>query len=116
MCLNEEKWLSDKYEVRKLSESDIPDIFALCKENTLYYQYCPPFVTQDSIREDMNVLPPGKQMEDKHYIGFFDHNKLIAIMDLIERFPDEKTAFIGFFMTNVLIQKRGTVTVAQRIL
>ena len=102
--------LSDRYEVKKLSESDVPDIFALCKENALYYQYCPPFVTEDSIRDDMIALPPGKQMEDKHYIGFYDNKDLIAIMDLIERFPDEKTAFIGLFMTDVMIQKCGVGT------
>ena len=102
--------LSDRYEVKILSESDVPDIFALCKENAFYYQYCPPFVTEDSIRDDMNALPPGKQMEDKHYIGFYDNKDLIAIMDLIERFPDENTAFIGFFMTDVMIQKCGVGT------
>ncbi len=104
------KLFSDRYEVKKLYESDVPDILALCKENTLYYQYCPPFVSEESICEDMNALPPGKQMDDKHYIGFYNNKDLIAVMDLIERFPDENTTFIGFFMTDVSIQKHGVGT------
>jgi len=46
-------------------------------------------------------------MDDKHYIGFYNNKDLIAVMDLIERFPNENTTFIGFFMTDVSIQKHG---------
>ncbi len=31
-------------------------------------------------------------------------------MDLIDAYPDESTAFIGFFMTNTAIQNRGIGT------
>ena len=33
--------------------------------------------------------------------------ELIAIMDFIMAYPDEKTAFIGFFMTATSIQNTG---------
>lgn len=85
-------------------------IFALCKQNRLYYEYCPPFVTRDSIRRDMQALPPKKSMEDKHYIGWFDGDRMIAVMDLIDGYPDARTAFIGFFMTDVSVQRKGVGT------
>ena len=102
--------LSKKYNVRKLNEEDIPEIYKLCSKNELYYIYCPPFVTEDSISEDMKALPPGKSNEHKFYLGFYDDRKLIAILDLISGFPDEDTAYIGFFMMDTDKQKQGIGT------
>lgn len=102
--------LSGKYEVRRLSEADITEVLALCEKNTLYYQYCPPFVSEQSIYDDMNALPPGKTVTDKYYVGYYDGERLIAVMDLIMAFPDKTTAFIGFFMTDVDVQSKGLGT------
>lgn len=101
------KGLSSKYVVKKLGNSDIQDIFNLCCENKLYYEYCPPMVTEESIKRDMTALPPNTKIDDKFYIGFYKEGKLIAVMDLIDGYPEQKIAYIGFFMTNVTIQKRG---------
>jgi len=102
--------LSKQYNVRMLTDTDVAAVYALCKENSLYYQYCPPFVTEDSIRADMAALPPHKTMEDKYYLGFFKDEVLVAVMDLILGFPKEETAFIGFFMMNKEYQGRGIGT------
>lgn len=99
--------LSKKYFVRELDKSDIHDIYELCIHNTLYYEYCPPIVTEDSIKADMVALPPNTEMSNKYYIGFYDDGKLIAIMDLIDGYPKKDIAFIGFFMTEKIIQKQG---------
>lgn len=48
--------LSAKYKVKKLAEAEVAEVYALCKENPLYYSHCPPFVTPDSIRADMAAL------------------------------------------------------------
>lgn len=104
------KGLSDKYTVKKLGNSDIQDIFNLCRENKLYYEYCPPMVTEESIKKDMIALPPNIQISDKFYIGFYEEENLIAIMDLINGYPEQKIAYIGFFMTSVTRQKRGIGT------
>ena len=64
--------LSKKYSVRKLTDTDVAAVYALCKENPLYYQYCPPFVTEEGIQADMQALPPRKTMEDKYYLGFYE--------------------------------------------
>ena len=95
------------YAARKLTEADIPALLALCEGNPMYYRHCPPPVSAQSLREDMRALPPGKGMEDKHYLGIFDGERLIAVMDLILGFPDERTAFIGFFMVDASRQGRG---------
>ena len=101
---------SKQYTVKQLVTEDISDVFALCKRNELYYHFCPPFVTEQSIANDMKALPPGVDETDKHYVGFYDADKLVAVMDLITGFPDEQTAFIGFFMTDVSVQNAGVGT------
>lgn len=101
------KRLSGTYEVRKANESDVDALFELMRKNDMFYKYHPPLVTKESIRADMKALPPRKNAEDKYYIGFFDGSALIASMDLILAYPTEEIAFIGFFMTDVRVQKRG---------
>ena len=98
---------SNQFQVRRLDQNDIEAVFALCSRNSLYYQYCPPSVTRQSIIEDMKALPPDKDLADKYYLGYFSGKKLIAVMDFIASFPEETTAFIGFFMTDVSVQKKG---------
>ena len=101
------KELSDKYVVKELGDGDIQDIFDLCSGHRLYYEYCPPMVTKDSIKKDMLALPPNTRIEDKLYIGFYATGKMIAVMDLICGYPEPEMAYIGFFMTDTTIQKKG---------
>lgn len=93
--------------IRELNEIDVDEVYALCTGNPTYYRFCPPMVTREDIIEDMKALPPGITKKDKHYIGFYQDDNLTAVMDLIYGYPDERTAFIGFFMMNAAMQGRG---------
>lgn len=99
--------LSKTFSARRLDESDVGDILSLCKGNPQYYRYCPPFVSKESVLRDMRALPPRKSYDDKYYIGFFDGEGLAAVMDLILGYPNEKTAFVGFFMVAAKRQGKG---------
>ena len=99
--------LSSRYDVRLLNESDVTEIFELCVGNPMYYEYCPPPVSKESILADMDALPEGQSPDDKYYVGYFDNEELIAVMDVILRFPEQDVAWIGFFMTKSSIQRRG---------
>ena len=99
--------LSLQYAVRKLTVEDVDCIYELSAENPMYYEYCPPFVTKESILADMKALPPGMTYKDKFYIGFFQNEKLVAVMDLILHYPDAHTAFIGLFMVSGAAQGKG---------
>ena len=98
---------SCKYQVRKLENKDIEAVYTLCQSNPQFYEYHPPFVTRESILEDMAALPPGKVMADKHFMGFWKDGVLMAILDLIVNYPQEKAAYIGLFMTDAVCQNRG---------
>ena len=99
--------LSKKYKVRTLGIHDVDTIYAMCCKNEIFYQYHPPFVTKESIVEDMSALPPNKRSDDKYYIGFFEGDSLVANMDLILGYPADEIAFIGLFMTNIHDQNKG---------
>ena len=89
---------SSEYRVRKMTEEDISSVLKLYRGNPDYFVYCPPEASAESVRADMRALPPGKTPEDKYFIGFFQDGFLVAVMDLIDRYPDDDTAFIGLFM------------------
>ncbi|MBQ9993688.1 MAG: GNAT family N-acetyltransferase [Clostridia bacterium] len=98
---------SDAFAVRRMSTADIPVIYAMTSRNTQYYAFCGRKNTADDIRDDLCALPPGKSLDDKYYVGFFDGHTLVAVMDLIDGYPDADTAYIGFFMMNADLQGRG---------
>ena len=99
--------LSTIYKVSILQESDIPVILSLCQKNPKYYKHCPPAVSEESIRKDMQIVPDGKTPEDKYYLGLWEKECLIAVLDLIWQYPNRETAFIGFFMMNMDMQGQG---------
>lgn len=99
--------LSSEYAVRQLGKQDAGIIYELSRHNHIFYQFHPPFVTTESILEDIDALPPNKDYKDKFYIGFFDSNTLIAVMDLILDYPQKGTSFIGLFMMDAHYQGQG---------
>lgn len=102
--------ISNKYNVRRLDGSDVNTVLELCSENILYYQYCPPFITKEGAIQDMEVLPPGKTKSDKYYLGYFENDVLIAVLDLITGYPNKSTAYIGLFMMDIKVQGKGIGT------
>ena len=77
--------LSRAFEAKTLGEAEIDEVRALCCENELFYSYCPPFVTAESIRADMRALPKNKEQKDKLYVGFYDASELVAVMEMCIR-------------------------------
>ena len=108
--------LSDQYTVEVLSDRDIPAVLKLSESNPQYFHYFPPAASTESIKADMQELPDGISREDKYYLGFREKSeknisnlspRLVAVMDLILNYPDDKTALIGFFMVDASLQGKG---------
>jgi len=99
--------LSRKYAVRKLHLTDAEMIYAFCRRNTQYYEYCGKEISFELIENDIKIAPPGIPMEQKYYLGFFEGSELVAVMDLILGYPDGECVYIGFFMMNREMQGAG---------
>ena len=106
--------LSDSYTIRRLTDADVPMLYAWMLRNDQYFRYCGGSTTPARVRQDMTLCPPGTTPAQKHYVGFFDADTLVAVMDLIDGYPDADTAFIGFFMMNKDLQGQGTGTAIVR--
>ena len=90
--------LSRRYRVRRMDDSDADSILELCRGNTQYYLYCQAEPSREQILSDLHITPPGIDPSDKYYVGFYQGNALVAVMDLIDGYPAPGIAFIGFFM------------------
>ena len=102
--------LSRKYQVRRIEETNLPALLQLCQSNPLFYEHCPPKPSVETLTADLQALPPRKTLTDKYYLGFWDDDGLLAALDLILRFPNDETAFIGFFMLHKRLQGTGTAS------
>ena len=49
---------SKTYQVRRLGRDDVDAIYELCRENRIFYRYHEPFVTKESIWDEMEALQP----------------------------------------------------------
>ncbi len=98
---------SPRYTVRRLTAADVESVFELSLGNPLFFEHCPPAVTRQSVLDDMQALPPGMTAETKYYVGFFDGESLVAVLDLILGYPAADTVFIGLFMVQQTRQGRG---------
>lgn len=101
---------SKKYIVKKMEKKDAQLIYDMTRRNLQYYEYCGRQNTLEDIYSDLELTPPGISQKDKYYIGYFMDEELIAVMDLIDGFPDKETAYIGFFMMNADYQGNGIGT------
>ena len=99
--------ITNKFCVKKLNKESIEEILTLCEKNELFYRYHPPMATRESILDDLNALPPNKVLKDKYYLGFYREETLVAVLDLILDFPEEKVSYIGFFMMDTKEQGKG---------
>lgn len=106
MAINIET-VTEKYTVGKLSEEHLPAVLTLYDGNPLYTFYCPPKPSLISLKQDLVDLPPGKSIEDKYFLGYWQQEELVAIVDIISGYPEAGTAYIGLFMVDAAYQGRG---------
>ncbi len=98
---------STTHEVRRITEADISEVYALCKSNWKYYEciHCAP--TVESLTEIISHVPEGAEASCKYFVGFYEEKRLVALLDLITGYPEKDDAFIGWFMVDGQQQRQG---------
>ena len=99
--------LAGAYTVRELTAADVPEMLRVARSNPLFYQYMRPDPTEENLAADLTALPPRRTLADKHFFGWFDGARLVAMMDLIWRHPKPDMAFVGWFILDASVQGRG---------
>lgn len=92
--------LSSRFQVRKLTETDLEQVLVLYQTNPLYFEHFPPLPSLESLANDLVDCPPGKSLSDKYFLGFWEQNRLVAVLDLIDGYPTAEVAYIGLFMVD----------------
>jgi len=99
--------LSTSHDVRRITPAEISDVYALCKSNQKYYARMNDAPTVESLTQIISRVPEGAGSNDKHFVGFYDREQLIAVLELITGYPEPNDAFIGWFMVDAGFQRRG---------
>ena len=106
-CSMDIEALSTAHQVRRITPEDISDVYTLCKSNQKYYEYANAAPTIESLTEIISRIPEGAATQDKHFVGFYDNDRLISVLDLITGYPESNDAFIGWFMVDGHLQRQG---------
>ena len=100
--------LSTDHQVKKITEADITAVYDLCRANRRYYRYAKTEPTKRNLTEVISEMPEGTEPSQKHFLGFYDMDgSLAAILDLITDYPENGSAFIGWFMVDAKQQGHG---------
>ena len=76
--------LTDDFTARRITEADITDVYRLCKSNGHYYRALHQRPTRESLTEVISEIPGDAGKENKHFVGFYDKDKLYRDMMLIQ--------------------------------
>lgn len=99
MILKQLQEIMPQYEVQKITQNNIKDVYQLIKNNTYFIKNTQNHeVNIEECIEDITILPPNKSIQDKTYVAIYDKTNCIALLDFIEGFPNKDIGFIGFFI------------------
>ena len=99
--------LNGTYTVRLLTTEDIPEMLRVAQSNPLFYRYMRPDPNVENLGADLAALPPRRTIADKHVFGWFEGERLVGMMDLINHHPKPDMAFIGWFILDGAVQGNG---------
>jgi len=61
----------------------------------------------ESLTEIISRVPEGAGKNDKYFVGFYEGEYLISVLELITGYPESNDAFIGWFMVDGHRQRQG---------
>lgn len=99
--------LSRRYRAVEVCASDAHGLYELYRSNTQYFEYFSLDGSLDELIRDMTMLPDGCTREQKHFVAYYDGDRPVALLDLIEAYPDDQTCYIGLFMVRAGLGGQG---------
>ena len=90
------------------NESDVRSYQAVLEQAPGYYLTVEGQLPEsDAARKDLNLLPEGKSLEDKHSVLIQYRAETVGCMDIVRGYPSATTAFIGLLLFTESHQGRG---------
>ncbi len=104
--VNIESFSAD-YDVRRITEADISDVYNLCRSNRRYYRSIDQRPSRQRLTEVISEIPESADSSQKFFVGFYNGEDLYAVLDLIVGYPEKDDAFIGWFMVDAEHHRKG---------
>ena len=87
--------------VERITMDNLPHVIALFESNPDYFSCVQSHpVDADECKADITMLPPGKTLADKTYVLVSDDQGDLAVIDFVEKYPDEMTGYLGFLIVS----------------
>ena len=100
--------LSSQLEVRRIKEPGISSVYHLYRDNRKYYRKEQVAFALRGLTDVITDLPDFEEGDKQYFLGFYDEkDELTAVLDLITGYPDDQSAFIGWFMVDADRQRQG---------
>ena len=99
--------LSTEYDVRRITESDISDVYNLSRSNSRYYRSIGQRPSKQRLTEVISEMPEDTGSSRNIFAGFYSGEELLAVLDLITGYPEKGDAFIGWFMVSATHHRKG---------
>jgi len=99
--LDEIKKRLQGYEITPITTQNFAQAFEVYESNQAFFQLTQgAHATMESSIGDITAIPPNCTIAQKIYVGIWEYGKIIGILDLIEKFPDENTLWIGLLLVH----------------
>ncbi|WP_338208054.1 GNAT family N-acetyltransferase [Lactiplantibacillus paraxiangfangensis] len=95
------------FKIRLLTLENQEELLALERSNPEYHRYFSPEpLTTEEVQHDLTATPHTVAPEQKQVFGFYLANRLVAVLDVLNQYPQEQFLFIGLLMVNQAYQRK----------
>lgn len=96
------------FKIRLLTLSDQEALMDLEQSNPRYHQYFSPEpLTLAEVQRDLTAYPDELAAEQKQVFGFYLADHLVAVLDLLNQYPQEQFLYVGLLMVNQAYQRKS---------
>lgn len=95
------------FKIKLLTLEDQAELLTLERSNPEYHRYFSPEpLTVEEVQRDLTTTPQTVAPEQKQVFGFYLANRLVAVLDVLNQYPQEQFLFIGLLMVNQAYQRK----------
>lgn len=106
------------YDVRELTHDDEDQIYRLQKQHKSFFDlFLDHHLTKREAVSDLDDVPSEATADQKHYLGLFNADKLVATVDLTIDYPLPQLVWLGqYFVDETVISASEQVKILNQIL
>ncbi len=95
------------WDIHPVADEELDAVLALMESNPHYFELDNRPASMETLLHDRTNLPPRCIPDQKHYVAFWREGKPEALLDLVVGYPRERTLFVGLFMIDGALQRKG---------